>query len=209
MSYNYSNFAIRTFNLVKEYQLYHSNKDRLKEFFNPYSDKLHSTFTAIDNVTLDIKQGESIGVIGLNGSGKSTLLKIISGITFPTSGSLEVNGQVSSILELGVSFNQEMTGKENIYLHGILHGYTVENIAEKYSDIVSFADIGSHIDQPVKSYSSGMLSRLAFACLTSIEKDIFIVDEALAVGDAHFQRKCFDYFNNFKKKREDYNFCFS
>lgn len=184
------NMAIHVRNVTKTYKLYKKPVDRLKESLHPGRKTYHSDFHALHNLSFEIKKGETIGIIGKNGSGKSTLLKIITGVLQPTTGAVQVSGKVSALLELGAGFNPEMTGIENIYLNGMIMGYTKEEIDEKLADILSFADIGDFIDQPVKTYSSGMFVRLAFAVASSVEPEILIVDEALSVGDIRFQQKC-------------------
>jgi teichoic acid transport system ATP-binding protein len=150
-------------------------------------------------VTLTIYQGETVGIIGTNGSGKSTILKIITGVLHPTGGSVEVNGRISALLELGAGFNMEYNGIENIYLNGTMIGFSKKEIDEKLNDILTFADIGDYVYQPVKTYSSGMFVRLAFAVAINIEPEILIVDEALSVGDVFFQAKCYHKFEEFKQ----------
>lgn len=183
--------AIKVENLSKLYKLYASPLDRLKESINPFSKTYHNDFYALNNVSFDVKQGETIGIIGKNGSGKSTLLKLISGVLTPTSGSVVVNGKVSALLELGAGFNPEMTGIENVFFNGTLMGYTREEMEVKLDPILSFADIGEFAKQPVKTYSSGMFVRLAFSVATIIDPCVLIIDEALSVGDVFFQQKCY------------------
>lgn len=194
-----SDTVIKISNLVKEYKMYSNKKDRLLEAVLP-GYKKHSTFRAMDNLDLEIRKGEVLGILGKNGAGKSTLLKMITGVVSPTSGSLEVNGKISSLLELGAAFNPELTGYENIYQHGQVMGLTDKEIKEKETEIIAFADIGEHLSQPVKTYSSGMFARLAFACAINVDPDILIVDEVLSVGDMAFQLKCFKKFEQFKNK---------
>ncbi|MFA0037473.1 ABC transporter ATP-binding protein [Vibrio chagasii] len=182
--------AISCRNLTKTYPMYHNPKDRFKEALHPFRKIYHEDFYALRDVSFDIRRGETVGIIGQNGAGKSTLLKIITGVLTPTSGTSEVNGVVSSILELGTGFNDELTGIENIYVNSSLMGVSKENVDKKLDQIIAFADIGDHINQPVRGYSSGMFARLAFSIAISIEPDILIVDEALAVGDMNFQAKC-------------------
>lgn len=193
-----SDTVIKISNLVKEYKMYSNKKDRLLEAVLP-GYKKHSTFRAMDNLDLEIRKGEVLGILGKNGAGKSTLLKMITGVVSPTSGSLEVNGKISSLLELGAAFNPELTGYENIYQHGQVMGLTNEQIEATKQDIINFADIGDHLYQPVKTYSSGMFARLAFACAINVDPDILIVDEVLSVGDMAFQLKCFKKFQQFKE----------
>ena len=182
--------AIKVSNLTKIYHLYDKPQDRLKEALNPFKKSYHHDFYAMNDVSFEVKKGETVGIIGKNGAGKSTLLKMITGVLTPTSGNIEVNGKIASILELGAAFNPEMTGLENIYLYGTLTGFTKKEIEEKLDTVISFADIGDFLYQPVKGYSSGMLARLAFAAAINIDADILIVDEALSVGDMVFQAKC-------------------
>lgn len=186
-------------NLVKEYKMFNSKKDRLLESLLPGYQK-HDVFRAMNEVTFSVKKGEVLGVLGKNGAGKSTLLKMITGVVTPTSGKLEVKGKISSLLELGAAFNSELTGYENIYQHGQVMGLSNEEIKAKEKEIIEFADIGDHLYQPVKTYSSGMFARLAFACAINVDPDILIVDEVLSVGDMAFQLKCFKKFEEFKKK---------
>lgn len=195
-----SEVMIKISNLVKEYKMFARKKDRLLEAMFPSFIHKHGTFKAMDNLNLEVKKGEILGILGKNGAGKSTLLKMITGVVIPTSGTLEVNGKVSSLLELGAAFNPDLTGEENIYQHGQVMGLTNEQIEAKKQEIIDFADIGEHLYQPVKTYSSGMFARLAFACAINVEPDILIVDEVLSVGDMAFQLKCFKKFEQFKKE---------
>lgn len=192
--------AIKVENLTKTYRLYNSNLDRLKEALHPLRRKYHHEFNALYDVSFEIKKGESMGIIGKNGSGKSTLLKLITGVLTPTHGRVVVNGRISALLELGAGFNPELTGIENVYFNGTLMGHNREEMDERLDEILAFADIGEFVYQPVKSYSSGMFVRLAFAVAINTEPDILIVDEALAVGDIRFQRKCFSKIEEFKSK---------
>lgn len=194
-------YAIRINDITKIYNLYQKPFDRLKESMNFSKKKFGKEFFALDGITVDILEKQAIGIIGTNGSGKSTLLKIICGVLTPTSGSIEINGKVSALLELGAGFNPEYTGIENIYLNGTLMGYTNNQIDEKLDQIMEFADIGEFIYQPVKTYSSGMFARLAFAVSINVEPDILIVDEALSVGDIRFQQKCFRKMEEIKKEK--------
>ena len=191
--------AIEIKNLTKEYKMYPTKKDRLIEAVFPGAQR-HGTFRAMDNLNLEVKKGEILGILGKNGAGKSTLLKMITGVVTPTKGTIEAKGKISSLLELGTAFNPELTGYENIYQHGQIMGLTVEEIKAKEKEIIEFADIGEHLSQPVKTYSSGMFARLAFACAINVDPDILIVDEVLSVGDMAFQLKCFKKFEQFKKK---------
>ena len=180
--------AIEIKDLVKEYKMFAGRKDRLLETIFPKM-KRHTVFTAVDNLNLKVKKGEILGILGENGAGKSTLLKMITGVVTPTSGEINVNGKISSLLELGAAFNPELTGEENIYQHGEVMGLTKDEIEKKKPEIIEFADIGDHLYQPVKTYSSGMFARLAFACAINVNPDVLIVDEVLSVGDMAFQEK--------------------
>ncbi|KZL90191.1 ABC transporter ATP-binding protein [Clostridium magnum] len=193
------NISIKVENLTKTYKLYERPIDRLKEAINPMKKKYHKDFHALKNVSFEIKKGETVGIVGKNGSGKSTILKIITGILTPTSGKVTVNGKISALLELGAGFNPEFTGIENIYLNGTMMGFSRSEMDKKLSSIIEFADIGDFVKQPVKTYSSGMFVRLAFAVAINVEPDILIVDEALAVGDDMFQKKCFTKIDALKK----------
>ena len=185
--------------LVKDYKMFERKKDRLIETIFPMKNR-HTNFRAMNNLNLTVKKGEVLGILGRNGAGKSTLLKMITGVVVPTSGELKINGKISSLLELGTAFNTELTGVENIYQHGQVMGLNKNEIEEKKQEIIDFADIGEHLYQPVKTYSSGMFARLAFACAINVDPDILIVDEVLSVGDMAFQLKCFKKFEEFKKK---------
>lgn len=187
-------------NLVKTYKLYSKPIDRLKEALSISKKKYHQDFNALNGISISVQKGEALGILGKNGSGKSTLLKLITGVLSPSSGSLKVNGRISAILELGAGFNPEYTGRENVYLNGLMMGYTREQMSERIQPIIDFADIGEFIDQPVKVYSSGMFARLAFAVSINVDPEILIVDEALAVGDIRFQTKCIDKMKELKAK---------
>jgi lipopolysaccharide transport system ATP-binding protein len=192
--------AVRVENITKVYKLYDSPKERLKESINPFGKSYHRDFYALNRVSFEIKKGETVGIVGKNGCGKSTLLKTITGVLTPTSGSVTVDGKISALLELGAGFNPELTGLENVYFNGTILGYTREEIDERLDHILSFADIGHFLHQPVKTYSSGMFVRLAFAVAINVDPDILIVDEALSVGDEAFQRKCFSRIMDFQKQ---------
>lgn len=186
-----NDISIKADNLTKVYRLYEKPIDRLKESLSFVKKSYHKEHYALRNVSFEIKKGETVGIIGVNGAGKSTILKIITGVLSPTEGSVRVNGKVSALLELGAGFNPEYTGVENIYLNGTMMGYTRAEIDEKVEAILEFADIGEFINQPVKTYSSGMFVRLAFAVAINVEPDVLIIDEALSVGDVFFQQKCY------------------
>lgn len=190
--------AIEVNNLTKIYRLYNSPKDRLREMISLTGKKYHHEFYALNDVSFTVEKGQTVGIIGQNGSGKSTLLKIICGVLQPSSGNVKVKGRISSLLELGAGFNPEFTGRENVYMNGALMGFSRAEMEHRFSAIEEFADIGEFIDQPVKSYSSGMLVRLAFAAAINVDPEILIVDEALSVGDARFQLKCFLKFKEFQ-----------
>lgn len=187
-----NDLAINVTNVSKHYKLYARPFDRLKEALHPFKKKFHNDFCALEDISFKVKKGEIIGILGTNGSGKSTILKIITGLLNPTEGSVAVNGKISALLELGAGFNHEFTGIENVYLNGTMMGFSKESMDSRMEEILSFADIGEFIYQPVKTYSSGMFARLAFAVAINIEPDILIVDEALAVGDMYFQEKCYE-----------------
>ena len=191
-----SEVIIKAENISKAYKIYEKNLDRIKDTFSPFKKSYGKTFYALRDVSFEIRRGENLGLVGKNGAGKSTLLKIITGVLTPTSGKLEVKGKIASLLELGAGFNPEMSGIENVYMNGLLMGCSREEMDSKIDDIISFADIGDFINQPVKTYSSGMFARLAFAVNAFVEPDILIVDEALSVGDAFFQSKCMDKMRN-------------
>lgn len=191
--------AISIKHLSKSYRLYKRGSDRLRESLGLTRKTLSTEKKALDDVSFDVKKGETVGIIGTNGSGKSTILKIITGVLYQTSGDIKVDGRISALLELGAGFNQEYTGLENVYLNGTMMGYTDSEIDEKLDSILEFADIGDYIYQPVKTYSSGMFVRLAFAVAINIDPEILIVDEALSVGDVFFQSKCYHKFEEFKK----------
>jgi len=189
-------------NLTKTYRLFSHPGDRIKQFFTLGIKQYHRQFTALKDVSFDIKKGETVGIIGRNGSGKSTLLQLICGILKPTLGSVQTRGRISALLELGAGFNLEFTGRENVYFQGALMGLTQADIDARFDDIVAFADIGEFIDQPVRTYSSGMFVRLAFAAMIHADADILVIDEALSVGDEAFQRKCFDKLQDYLEGNE-------
>jgi len=191
---------IGVYGLTKVYKMYEKPLDRLKESLSITHKQYSREFYALNDINFEVRKGECIGIIGTNGSGKSTLLKIITGVLNPTFGDVIVNGKVSALLELGAGFNPEYTGVENIYLNGTMMGYTREEVDAKVDEILQFADIGDFAYQPVKTYSSGMFVRLAFAVAINVNPDILIVDEALSVGDYKFQSKCYRKFEEFREQ---------
>ena len=202
-----SDVAIEVSRLSKSYQIYNRPGDRFKQMVLPrirrlFSRKAKNYFTefqALKDISFCVERGEAVGILGRNGSGKSTLLQIIAGTLSPTSGNVVANGRLTALLELGSGFNPEFSGRENVYMNGVILGLTKEEIDQKFEEIVDFADIGEHIDQPVKTYSSGMVVRLAFAVQACVDPQILIIDEALSVGDEKFQRKCFDYIERLRR----------
>ncbi len=203
-----SDLAIKVENLGKCYAIYEQPRDRLKQFvlprlnklLNKQSKKYYREFWALNNVSFEIKKGETLGIIGRNGSGKSTLLQMICGTLTPTTGGVVTHGRIAALLELGSGFNPEFTGRENVYLNGVILGLSRTEIDRRLDDIIQFADIGEFIDQPVKTYSSGMVVRLAFAVIAHVDADILVIDEALAVGDAVFTQKCMRFIRRFQEK---------
>ena len=191
--------AISVNDVSKMYKLYDNPMDRLKESLGLSRKKKYKEHYALNHVSFQVKKGETVGIIGTNGSGKSTILKIITGVLSPTAGEVSVNGRISALLELGAGFNGEYSGIENVYLNGSMIGFSREEIDAKLQSILDFADIGEFIHQPVKTYSSGMFVRLAFAVAINIDPEILIVDEALSVGDVFFQAKCYRKFEEFKE----------
>lgn len=187
-------------NISKCFEMYDKPLDRLFQTLCAGKKKFYREFWALKNVSFTLRKGECIGILGRNGAGKSTLLQIVTGVLAPTGGAVSVTGKVAALLELGSGFNPEFTGRENIYMNASILGLSKEEIDAKYDDIVRFADIGDFIDQPVKTYSSGMAVRLAFAVVAHVDADVLIVDEALSVGDAFFQQKCMRFIRKFKKE---------
>ena len=194
-----SEYAIQVKNVSKMYKLYDRNRDRIMDAFGLSKAPRYHEHYALHDLNFSVKKGETVGIIGTNGAGKSTILKIITGVLNPTDGEVDINGRISALLELGAGFNMEYTGIENIYLNGTMIGFSREEIDKKLDDILKFADIGDFVYQPVKTYSSGMFVRLAFAVAINIDPEILIVDEALSVGDVFFQAKCYKKFEDFKK----------
>jgi lipopolysaccharide transport system ATP-binding protein len=201
------NIAIRVSNLSKCYEIYNIPRDRLKQFLLPALQRkvrlpekqYFREFWAVKDVSFEIKKGETVGIIGRNGCGKSTLLQMICGTLTPTSGSIQTNGRIAALLELGSGFNPEFTGRENVYMNAAVLGLSKTEVDNRFDNIIAFADIGDFIEQPVKTYSSGMMVRLAFAVIAHVDADILVVDEALSVGDAFFTQKCMRFLRNFMK----------
>lgn len=201
------NIAVRVSNLSKCYQIYDTPRDRLKQFVLPRLRRMmgkaprqyYREFWALKDVSFEINKGETVGIIGRNGSGKSTLLQMICGTLNPTSGNIQTQGRIAALLELGSGFNPEFTGRENVYMNGAVLGLSNEEIDTRFADIVAFADIGDFVEQPVKTYSSGMMLRLAFAVIAHVDADILVIDEALAVGDVFFTQKCMRYIRQFQQ----------
>lgn len=204
---SFDDIAIRVTNLDKRYEIYANPRNRLKQFVLPRLQHMTGRtpkqyfheFWALKDVSFEIKKGDTVGIIGRNGSGKSTLLQMICGTLSPTSGSIQTSGRIAALLELGAGFNPEFTGLENVYVYASVLGLNKEEIDARFDEIVAFADIGEFIEQPVKTYSSGMMVRLAFAVIAHVDADILVVDEALAVGDAFFTQKCMRFLRNFMK----------
>ena len=197
--------ALELHNVSKIYKIYPSPMHRLREIL--FRKRLHSDFSVLDGINLKVQKGETVGIIGENGAGKSTLLKIIANTLKPSTGEILRNGRVSALLELGAGFNPELTGKENIILNAYLLGLVKSEIENKKQEIIDFSELSEFIDRPVKTYSSGMVMRLAFSIATSVNPDILIIDEALAVGDQHFQKKCIDRMVEFKREGKTIFFC--
>jgi len=191
--------AINVSNISKCYEMYNKPVHRLYQTLTRGRKQFYKEFWALRDISFTVKKGECLGIIGRNGAGKSTLLQIITGTLTPTTGNVEVKGRVAALLELGSGFNPEFTGKDNVYMNASILGLTKQEIDEKYDDIIAFADIGDFIEHPTKTYSSGMMVRLAFAVIAHVDADVLIVDEALSVGDAFFQQKCMRFLRRFMK----------
>lgn len=194
-----SDIAIKVENLSKCYHIYDQPRDRLLQMLTRGRKKFYREFWALKDVSFEVKRGETVGIVGRNGSGKSTLLQMICGTLNPTSGTIQTNGRIAALLELGSGFNPEFTGRENVYMNASVLGLTKEEIDGRFDKIVEFADIGDFIEQPIKTYSSGMVVRLAFAVIAHVDADILVIDEALAVGDAFFTQKCMRFLREFMK----------
>lgn len=207
MSFNDDEIAVKVTDVNKAYQIYEKPADRLlqgvmprvRRAFGLKEKKYFREFRTLKDINFEVRKGGTVGIIGRNGAGKSTLLQIICGTLAPTQGGVEVNGRVAALLELGAGFNPEFSGRENVYMNASILGLSTEEINERYSSILEFADIGEYIDQPVKTYSSGMYVRLAFAVVAHVDADILIIDEALSVGDAVFTQKCMRFIRKFQK----------
>jgi lipopolysaccharide transport system ATP-binding protein len=196
---DFTEYAIEVNGLGKCYQIYDKPSDRLKQMLVRGGKQYYKEFWALKGVSFKVKKGETVGIIGRNGSGKSTLLQMICGTLNPSEGEVKVNGRVAALLELGAGFNPEFSGVENVYMAASLYGLSKEEVDQRFDAIATFADIGDHIHQPVKTYSSGMYVRLAFAVIANVDADILVVDEALAVGDAFFSQKCMNFLRKFMK----------
>lgn len=195
---NQEKYSIEVENICKSYRIFKRSSDRLKQTFS--NKKLYEDFWALRNISFKIPKGSTVGIVGRNGSGKSTLLQILAGTLSPTSGTVKINGKIAALLELGSGFNPEFTGRENVYLSGSIYGISRTEMDRRFERIEKFADIGTFIDQPVKTYSSGMFARLAFAVNINVDADILIVDEVLSVGDHFFQAKCMSAINELMAK---------
>jgi len=188
----FDNYAIKVEDISKQFKLFYDKHYTLKERLVFWKNKKYETHEVLKNINLKIKKGESVALIGVNGSGKSTLLKLMTKIIYPTSGTIEVNGKLTSLLELGAGFHPDFTGRENIYFNASIFGLTAREIDDRVRDIISFSELGELIDSPVRTYSSGQYMRLAFSVAINVDAEILLIDEILAVGDQHFQDKCFD-----------------
>ncbi len=193
--------AIQVKNITKSFKIPHEKHDTMRStFVNMFAHNTYEEFNALDNVSFDVKKGETFGIIGRNGSGKSTLLKILAGVYQADQGSVMTNGLISPFLELGIGFNPQLSGRDNIYLNATILGLSKKEIAEKFDDIVEFSEVGRFIDQKVQNYSSGMKSKLSFSVAVHADREILLMDEVLAVGDIKFKKKCLDVFDNFRKQ---------
>ncbi len=202
-----TDYAIIARNLGKTYRLYPSSMARMKEALSFTRKKYHKPHVALSDVSFGVPHGKALGIIGENGAGKSTLLKILAGTSMPTEGSFEIKGNVASLLELGTGFHSEFTGRANIYLAAQVQGFSKAKIEDKLDEIIDFAELGEFIDQPIRTYSSGMIMRLGFSVATAIDPDVLIIDEILAVGDLYFQKKCIDRIFDFRKRGKTILFC--
>ena len=194
-----SEIVIKAINVTKKFKLYYDKPTTLKERLVFWNRKKSDEHIVLNNINLEIKKGDSVALIGVNGSGKSTLLKLMTKIIYPNEGKIEVKGKLSSLLELGAGFHPDFTGRENIYFNASIFGLTRNEIDARLNDIIEFSELGEFIDSPVRTYSSGMYMRLAFSVAINVDAEILLIDEILAVGDGHFQEKCFNKLQEFKK----------
>jgi len=197
--------AVRAVNVSKRYDVYRRPIDRVIEFFTRR--RRHDVFPALEDVSFEVQKGETIGIIGQNGAGKSTLLKLLCGVTRASFGTLETHGTIASILELGTGFHPEFSGRDNAALNAAILGLSASEVRERLPDILEFSELGSFLDRPVKTYSSGMYMRLAFSVAVNVDPDILVIDEALAVGDGHFQKKCIEKIREFQQAGKTILFC--
>ena len=195
-----NSYAIKIVNMSKNFKLYYHKPNTLKERLVFWNRKRPDDREVLKNINLEIKKGETVALIGINGSGKSTLLKLMTKIIYPTSGKIYVHGKLTSLLELGAGFHPDFTGRENIYFNAAVFGLTKKEIDKRLNDIIKFSELGEFIDSPVRTYSSGMYMRLAFSVAINVDADILLIDEILAVGDQHFQEKCYAKLHELKKK---------
>jgi ABC-type polysaccharide/polyol phosphate transport system ATPase subunit len=200
-------FAVKIWDLSKKYKIYKKSYHRLLEVLSGQRKRYHQELWALRGVNLEVPRGSVLGIVGSNGAGKSTLLKLLTGTSYPTTGGLKVNGKVSALLELGAGFHPDFSGHENIYMNASILGFSREEIDQKYEEIVRFSELGDFVQQPVRIYSSGMVMRLGFAVAISMDPDVMIIDEILAVGDQHFQKKCIDRIHSFKERGKTILFC--
>lgn len=194
-----NNIAIKVEHMTKQFKLFYDKPSTLKERLVFWDNKKGESRTVLKNINLEIKKGETVALIGVNGSGKSTLLKLMTKIIYPTKGKIITNGKLTSLLELGAGFHPDFTGRENIYFNASIFGLTRSEIESRIDDIIEFAELGDFIDSPVRTYSSGMYMRLAFSVAINVDAEVLLIDEILAVGDQHFQEKCFDKLHELKK----------
>ena len=195
-------YAILVYDVTKKFKVYYDKASTLKEHMLFWKRNKSEEFTALKNINLKIKKGETVGLIGVNGSGKSTLLKLMTKIIYPTSGKIITHGKLTSLLELGAGFHQDFTGRENIYFNASIFGLTKKEIDQRLDEIIEFSELGEFIDNPVRTYSSGMYMRLAFSIAINVDAEILLIDEILAVGDQHFQDKCYTKLEQLKKEKK-------
>src|SRR6185436_17123191 len=197
--------AVRAANVSKRYDVYKRPADRLLEMITRQT--RHTTFSALEDVSFEVERGETVGIIGQNGAGKSTLLKLLCGVTRPTTGSIETHGTIASILELGTGFHPEFSGRDNAALNAAILGLSADEVKQRLPSILEFSELGAFVDRPVKTYSSGMYMRLAFSVAVNVDPELLVIDEALAVGDGHFQKKCIDKIREFQTAGKTILFC--